>query len=76
MYVAVVVMIVGQALLLGQPALLLYGLLVWAVTVAFVRWYEEPTLARISGEVPRVRCLPRRGARLDSPAAPVDARVR
>lgn len=49
MYVAVAVMIVGQALLFGQPALLLYGLLVWATTAAFVRWYEEPTLARTFG---------------------------
>ena len=49
MYVAVAVMIVGQALLFGQPALLLYGLLVWAATAAFVRWYEEPTLARTFG---------------------------
>lgn len=49
MYVAVVVMIVGQALLFGQPALLLYALLVWATTAAFVRGYEEPTLARTYG---------------------------
>ena len=44
MYLAVGATIVGQALLLGQPVLLLYaavfGLAVWA----FVRWYEEPTL--------------------------------
>ena len=49
MYVGVAVMIVGQALLFGQPALLLYGLLIWAATAAFVRWYEEPTLARTFG---------------------------
>ena len=49
MYVAVVGMIVGQALLFGQLALLLYGLLVWAATAAFVRWYEEPTLATMFG---------------------------
>ena len=33
----------------GQPALLLYALLVWATTAAFVRWYEEPTLATTFG---------------------------
>jgi protein-S-isoprenylcysteine O-methyltransferase Ste14 len=49
MYLAVGSMIVGQALLLGQPILLpyaaLFGLAVWA----FVRWYEEPTLLRRFG---------------------------
>ena len=49
MYLAVGSMIVGQALLLGQPILLpyaaLFGLAVWA----FVRWYEEPTLVRRFG---------------------------
>lgn len=49
MYVGVVTMIVGQGLLFGQPALLLYGLLVWATTAAFVRWCEEPTLAGTLG---------------------------
>jgi protein-S-isoprenylcysteine O-methyltransferase Ste14 len=49
MYVAVAVMILGQALLFGQPALLLYGLLVWAATAAFVRSYEEPTPASTFG---------------------------
>ena len=45
MYVAVATAIVGQAILLGRPGLLLYaaafGLAVWS----FVRFYEEPTLA-------------------------------
>jgi protein-S-isoprenylcysteine O-methyltransferase Ste14 len=49
MYIAVASIIVGQALLLGQPILLpyaaLFGLAVWA----FVRWYEEPTLLRRFG---------------------------
>lgn len=49
MYVAVVAIIVGQALLLGQPVLLLYALAGWAVPAAFVRWYEEPALARRFG---------------------------
>ena len=45
MYVAVATAIIGQAILLGRPGLLLYaaafGLAVWS----FVRFYEEPTLA-------------------------------
>ncbi len=42
-------MIVGQALILRQPGLLLYaavGLAVWS----FVRWYEEPALQRRFGD--------------------------
>ncbi|HZC40165.1 MAG TPA: hypothetical protein VE343_05785 [Streptosporangiaceae bacterium] len=34
---------------LGQPVLLGYAVLVWAVTAAFARWYEEPVLARQFG---------------------------
>lgn len=50
MYLAVGATIVGQALLLGQPILLLYAV-VFAVAVAsFVRWYEEPTLRKQFGE--------------------------
>jgi protein-S-isoprenylcysteine O-methyltransferase Ste14 len=44
MYVAVVSTIVGQALLLGNAALLEYGGLVWLLFHAFVVIYEEPTL--------------------------------
>ena len=44
MYVAVAATIVGQALVLGRPALLLYAAAFVAVTAAFARWYEEPTL--------------------------------
>jgi protein-S-isoprenylcysteine O-methyltransferase Ste14 len=50
MYVAVVAAIVGQALVLGQPVLLLYGAAVWVTVAAFVRWYEEPELRRQFGE--------------------------
>ena len=46
MYVAVTGSIVGQAMLLGQLELIGYAALFLAVTAAFVRWYEEPTLAR------------------------------
>lgn len=49
MYLAVVAVIVGQALILGRPVLLAYAGAVWAVVAAFVRWYEEPTLARAYG---------------------------
>ncbi len=49
MYLAVGTIIVGQALLLGQPILLLYAAAFAAVVFAFVRLYEEPTLARQFG---------------------------
>jgi protein-S-isoprenylcysteine O-methyltransferase Ste14 len=44
MYVAVTAIIVGQALVLGRPALLLYAAAFVAVTATFVRLYEEPVL--------------------------------
>jgi protein-S-isoprenylcysteine O-methyltransferase Ste14 len=44
MYVAVAAIIVGQALVLGRPALLLYAAAFVAVTATFVRLYEEPVL--------------------------------
>lgn len=50
MYVAVAATIFGQALLLGQVELFVYGAVFVAVVAAFVRWYEEPTLARTYGE--------------------------
>ena len=49
MYVAVVAAIVGQALLLGRPGLLVYAGVTWLVVAAFVRFYEEPELARRFG---------------------------
>jgi protein-S-isoprenylcysteine O-methyltransferase Ste14 len=49
MYVAVLAAIVGQALLLGRLGLLLYAGGAWVVVAAFVRFYEEPTLARRFG---------------------------
>jgi len=49
MYLAVAALIVGQALLLGRPALLLYAAAFGAAVVAFVRGYEEPALARRYG---------------------------
>ena len=50
MYLAVAATIVGQALLLGQPILLLYTVAFGAAVAAFVHWYEEPTLRRQFGE--------------------------
>jgi protein-S-isoprenylcysteine O-methyltransferase Ste14 len=50
MYLAVVATIVGQALVLAQPALLGYAVAVAAGMVAFVHGYEEPTLERQFGE--------------------------
>jgi len=45
MYLAVLAVIIGQALILWQLDLLLYGAVVAAAFVAFVRGYEEPVLA-------------------------------
>lgn len=49
MYVAVLAAIIGQALVLGQPGLLLYAAVVGAAMVAFVQGYEQPTLAERFG---------------------------
>jgi protein-S-isoprenylcysteine O-methyltransferase Ste14 len=45
MYVAVATVIIGQAVLLGRPALLLYAAAFGVTVWSFVRFYEEPTLA-------------------------------
>ena len=50
MYLAVLALIVDQALLLGQLELLAYAALIAAAFVAFVHWYEEPTLHRQYGK--------------------------
>jgi protein-S-isoprenylcysteine O-methyltransferase Ste14 len=49
MYLAVTAVIVGQALLLGQPGLLLYAVAVAGAMAAFAHGYEEPTLHRQFG---------------------------
>jgi protein-S-isoprenylcysteine O-methyltransferase Ste14 len=49
MYVGLVGAVLGQALLLARPVLLGYALVVWLVVAAFVRGYEEPTLAQTYG---------------------------
>lgn len=50
MYVAVLWMIVGQALLLGNVALLEYAAFAWLLVHVFVIGYEEPTLRRSFGD--------------------------
>ncbi|HZN75479.1 MAG TPA: methyltransferase [Micromonosporaceae bacterium] len=49
MYVAVLAALAGQALLLWQPVLVGYGLLVAVAVVAFVLGYEQPALHRKFG---------------------------
>jgi protein-S-isoprenylcysteine O-methyltransferase Ste14 len=49
MYVALLAIIAGQALLLGQPVLLLYTAALWLFAAAIVRWVEEPGLRRRFG---------------------------
>ncbi|WP_427134446.1 methyltransferase family protein [Pseudarthrobacter sp. S9] len=49
MYVAIAAAVTGQGLLLGQPKLFLAAALGAIPVTAFVRLYEEPTLARTFG---------------------------
>jgi len=67
MYLSVAAVIVGQGLLLARPVLLAYAAVFLLVTAAFVRLYEEPTLAAqygaeydtyrsaVRGWIPRLR---------------------
>lgn len=50
MYVAVISLILGQALLLGSTSVLVYGLVFWAIVHGFVLAYEEPTLSQAYGD--------------------------
>ena len=50
MYLAVVMAVLGQAMIFGSLALLGYALAVWAMMAAFVRWYEEPLLLERYGD--------------------------
>lgn len=56
MYVAVVAVVLGQALLFGSAGLLLYAAAVWLGFHAFVTQYEEPTLRATFGEDYAVYC--------------------
>lgn len=49
MYVSFFVAIIGEALLLSRPGLLIYLPVLVVFVVAFVRWYEEPTMAKRFG---------------------------
>ncbi|MGA5540307.1 methyltransferase family protein [Mycobacterium sp. NPDC051198] len=49
MYVGVLMVILGQAVLFRSGGLVIYGALFCACVAAFVRWYEEPTLSRRFG---------------------------
>jgi len=49
MYVAVITIILAQALLFGSSAVLIYGLVVAASVFGFTRLYEEPTLSETHG---------------------------
>ena len=48
-YVAVVAIIVGQAMLFGDGRLIVYGALLWLAFHVFVVGYEEPTLEQTFG---------------------------
>jgi protein-S-isoprenylcysteine O-methyltransferase Ste14 len=49
MYLAVLAIILGQAILLSRPVLIGYSAAVAAAVITFVRWYEEPELTRTYG---------------------------
>lgn len=51
MYVSVLLVVFGQAMILESLAVSGYGILLWAGFHTFVRWYEEPRLARQFGGV-------------------------
>jgi protein-S-isoprenylcysteine O-methyltransferase Ste14 len=50
MYLAVLTIIFGQALLFGSWGLVIYAVIALAAVVVFVKGYEEPTLTRTYGE--------------------------
>jgi len=71
MYVAVVSLILGQALLFGNLAVLAYGAVIWLTVHLFVISYEEPTLAREFGaQYERYRANVRRWIPRLTPWAP------
>jgi protein-S-isoprenylcysteine O-methyltransferase Ste14 len=49
LYLAVVAVIVGQALILARPVLLAYATVAFTTMAAFVRFYEEPVLRQRFG---------------------------
>jgi protein-S-isoprenylcysteine O-methyltransferase Ste14 len=75
MYVAVVAVILGQSLVLGNVRVFGYGALVWLAFHLFVLAYEEPTLRKKYGEEYGMFCthVPRWIPRL-SPGQPGNSR--
>ena len=75
MYVAVLVIVLGQALLFASPLLLAYAVVLAAAMHLVVLFYEEPTLRRTYGETYDAYCaevgrwLPRLGRKSSSVAA-------
>lgn len=67
-YVAVVTILLGEALAFGAPVLIGYAALVWLVLQGFVVFYEEPTLRRGFGAPYEAYCraVPRWIPRLPS----------
>ena len=57
MYLAVVTLILGQALVFSSWPLLMYAGIVWLVVHLFVVGYEEPTLRRTFGSQYEGYCL-------------------
>ena len=49
MYVGLLVAILGQAVLFGSWALVVYAAIVCSAFASFVHWYEESTLVRQYG---------------------------
>ena len=50
MYVAIIAIVLGEALWTARLSLFVYAAITWAVPAAFVKLYEEPTLTRQFGE--------------------------
>jgi len=50
MYLALITAILGQAMIFDSLGLLVYAVTVWAITAAFVHWYEEPVLLKRYGD--------------------------
>ncbi len=56
MYVSVIAIVFGQALLFGDWRLIVYGAVFWFACHLYVILYEETTLARSFGEAYSVFC--------------------
>jgi protein-S-isoprenylcysteine O-methyltransferase Ste14 len=50
MYVSLLAILLGQALLFPSLSVAAFALFAWLATFTFVRLYEEPTLVRTYGE--------------------------